>query len=219
MICAALSFNYFLYLIIPAAFLMGSVPFGILFTRNRGIDIRSSGSKNIGATNVLRAAGKAPALMTLAGDILKGVLAVMLCRVIIMNLNFDGQTAEFAATVKDLWMGMAGLAVVLGHMFSVFLSFKGGKGVATGFGVLLVYSPPVAGIMLLVWLFLAFISRYSSLAAIGAVAAMPFMLALFNASGIKITFGILLAVLIIFKHRSNIRNIIAGTESGIGKNN
>ncbi|HDH05582.1 MAG TPA: glycerol-3-phosphate 1-O-acyltransferase [Nitrospirae bacterium] len=219
MICAALSFNYFLYLIIPAAFLMGSVPFGILFTRNRGIDIRSSGSKNIGATNVLRAAGKAPALMTLAGDILKGVLAVMLCRVIIMNLNFDGQTAEFAATVKDLWMGMAGLSVVLGHMFSVFLSFKGGKGVATGFGVLLVYSPPVAGIMLLVWLFLAFISRYSSLAAIGAVAAMPFMLALFNASGIKITFGILLAVLIIFKHRSNIRNIIAGTESRIGKNN
>ena len=219
MICAALSFNYFLYLIIPVAFLLGSVPFGILFTRNRGIDIRSTGSKNIGATNVLRAAGKGPALMTLAGDLLKGALAVMICRVIITNLNLEGQTAEFAATVKDLWMGIAGLAVVLGHMFSVFLSFKGGKGVATGFGVLLVYSPPVAGIMLLVWLSVAFIFRYSSLAAIIAVAAMPLILLLFNASGIKITFGILLAVLIIFKHRSNIRNIIAGTESGIGKKN
>ncbi|GBD96171.1 MAG TPA: glycerol-3-phosphate 1-O-acyltransferase [Nitrospirae bacterium] len=219
MISAALSFNYFLYLIIPAAFLLGSVPFGILFTRSRGIDIRSTGSKNIGATNVLRAAGKAPALMTLAGDLLKGALSVMLCRVIIMNLNLGDQPPEFAVTVEDLWMGIAGLAAVLGHMFSVFLSFKGGKGVATGFGVLLVYSPLVAGIMLLVWLSVAFIFRYSSLAAIIAVAAMPFMLALFKSSAIKITFGILLAVLIIFKHRANIRNIIAGTESGIGKNN
>lgn len=219
MISAAFSFNYFLYLIIPAAFLLGSVPFGILFTRGKGIDIRSTGSKNIGATNVLRAAGKVPALMTLISDLLKGTLAVVLCRAIIMNLNFDDQTAEFAVTVKDLWMGIAGLAAVSGHMFSVFLSFKGGKGVATGFGVLLVYSPAVAGIMLFVWLSVAFIFKYSSLAAISALAAMPFILALFKASAIKITFGILLAVLIIFKHRTNIRNIIAGTESRIGKNN
>jgi len=121
-----------------------------------------------------------------------------------------------ALTIEDLWLGIAGLAAVSGHMFSVFLSFRGGKGVATGFGVMLCYSPATAGLMLIIWILTAVVFRYSSLAALIAVAAMPVILVLLDASIIKIIIGVLIALLIIFKHIPNIRNLIAGTESRIG---
>lgn len=121
MIDAAFLFNPLIYLIVPAAFLMGSVPFGILFTRGSGVDLTSTGSKNIGATNVLRTVGKLPALLTLLCDMLKGILAVYICRVIIDNLDPGGWSPELALTIDDLWLGIAGLAAVSGHMFSLFL--------------------------------------------------------------------------------------------------
>ncbi len=219
MISQAFSVAPILYILIPLSFILGSIPFGILFTKSRGIDLKSTGSKNIGATNVLRAAGKVPALMTLLADMLKGMIPIIICRYIIANADFSRQTPEFYALVKDLWSGIIGLSSVLGHMFSVFLSFKGGKGVATGFGVLLIYSPAVACIILLVWLLTAFIFRYSSLAAIIAVTAMPVIFILLGSSTVKVSIGIILAALIVFKHTTNIKNLLAGTESRIGDKN
>lgn len=216
MILEALSVSPLLYILVPAAFLLGSIPSGIIFTRSKGIDLRSTGSKNIGATNVLRSAGKMPALLTLIGDIIKGAIPVIICKYIVANIDLASQSAELTVTVEDLWPGIVGLSAVLGHMFSVFLSFKGGKGVATGLGVLSAYSPAVAGIMLLVWISAAVIFRISSLAAICAVTAMPVVFILFRASAIKITVGIILAALIIYKHKTNIKNLLAGTESRIG---
>ncbi len=210
MIDAVFSFNLMLYLTIPAAFLLGSIPFGIVFTKSKGIDLTGTGSKNIGATNVLRTAGKLPALLTLICDMLKGTLAVFICKMVITSID-----PGFAAAAGDFWLGIAALAAVSGHMFSVFLSFRGGKGVATGFGVMLVYSPAVAGIMFLVWVSTAIIFRYSSLAAIITVIVMPVVFILFNASMTRVIIGVLLALLIVFKHRSNIMNLIAGTESRI----
>ena len=217
MTCPVLAFNPYLFLLLPAAFISGSVPFGVLFTRGRGIDLRSIGSKNIGATNVLRSAGKIPAVLTLICDMLKGALPLVICRLVIATIYGSMETDVPAAAMEDLWLGAAGLAAVLGHMFSVFLSFRGGKGVATGFGVLLVYSPAVAGTMLLVWILTAIVFRYSSLAAIIAVAVMPLMLFLSGASAVKTGFGVLIAALIIWKHIPNIKKLISGAESKIGK--
>lgn len=216
MIDAAFSFNPLIYLIVPAAFLIGSIPFGILFSKGSGVDLTSTGSKNIGATNVLRTVGKLPAVLTLICDMLKGTVAVFICGVMIESLDPGGWSPELVLTIEDLWLGIAGLAVVSGHMFSVFLSFRGGKGVATGFGAMIFYSPSAAGIMFLAWILTALIFRYSSLAAIVAVASMPVILALLDASTSKIIIGLLLALLIVFKHIPNIKNLVAGTESRIG---
>jgi glycerol-3-phosphate acyltransferase PlsY len=101
-------------------------------------------------------------------------------------------------------------------MFSVFLSFRGGKGVATGFGVLLIYSPAVAGIMLLIWIIVAFIFKYSALAALVAVSAMPIIFIFLDASTVKVSISIILAALIIYKHESNIKNLLGGSEDKIG---
>lgn len=216
MISDALSMNLLLYLLIPAAFLIGSIPFGIIFTRSMGIDITSIGSRNIGATNVLRTAGKTPAVLTLLCDILKGAVPVIVCKYAIAGID-TVSSPELLNVMNDLWPGIVGLSAVLGHMFSVFLGLKGGKGVATGLGVLIVYSPAVAGIMLLVWISVAIIFKYSSLAALVAVSAMPVFLVLLGASHIKLLIGIIIGVLIIYKHKSNIQDLISGTESRIGK--
>lgn len=214
MIHAALSISPVLYVLVPAAFLLGSVPFGILFTRNMDIDLRNTGSKNIGATNVLRSAGKKPALLTLSCDILKGVIPVLICRFIVDNASAEDPV--LVHTAWDLWGGITGFSAVAGHIFSVFLSFKGGKGVATGLGVIAVYSPVSFAVLLIVWMTVAITSKYSSLAAIIAFTALPFVLAFLDASAIKIAFGTCLTVLIVYRHRSNIKSILTGRESKIG---
>lgn len=218
MMHAVLSFNYILYLLVPAAFLLGSIPFGIIFTRSSGVDIRSTGSKNIGATNVLRSAGKIPAVLTLLCDLLKGSAAVLICKIIILKTSIPPDTFDRAGAIEEIWLGIIGLTAVLGHMYSVFLSFRGGKGVATGFGVLLVYSPPVAGITLLIWILVAVTFKYSSLAAIAALGTMPLVFAAFKASVIELVFAGLLAALILYKHKSNISNLMKGKENKIGGN-
>lgn len=196
------SLHPLLYLLIPIAYIIGSVPFGVLVAKVKGIDLQNVGSKNIGATNVLRAVGKGAALVTLLGDSFKGAAAVMLGRVIIGG---------------DFWEGIMGITAVLGHNYSIFLSFKGGKGVATGFGVLAVYSPLYALFSVIIWILTALYTRYSSFAAITAFISLPIIFVLVDASKVKISFAMTLTFLIILKHRDNIKRLLRGTEAKIGE--
>ena len=201
---------FLLYLLVPAAFLMGSIPFGLIYTRGSGVDLRSTGSRNIGATNVLRSVGKVPAILTLLSDGLKGAAPVLICKYLLSMSNPGISDSE-------LWMSAVGLAAVLGHMYSVFLGFKGGKGVATGIGVVAAYSPPVSLILIGIWISVAIVSRYSSLAALTAVSALPVIYIIQGESTIKISFGIILSALIIYKHKANIKSLMSGIEQKIGK--
>jgi glycerol-3-phosphate acyltransferase PlsY len=144
---------------------------------------------------------------------LKGTLAVLICKSVI---SMSSSTPESSVLIEDMWLGITGIAAVLGHMYSLFLSFKGGKGVATGFGVILVYSPAVAGITLIIWILVALTFKYSSLAALIAISTMPILLAAFKSSSIKITIAVILAALVVYKHKSNIKDLMEGNESKIG---
>ena len=179
-------------------YLLGSIPFGLLLTRLAGRgDIRRIGSGNIGATNVLRTGSKTLAALTVLLDVGKGMAAVMIAR----------QWGPEAGLVA------AGCAV-LGHMFPVWLGFRGGKGVATALGVLIPLAWPLALIAGAVWLALALLFHYSSLAAVVAAAAGA-MLAPFVADGTTALVIAGIALLIILRHHANIRRLIAGTESRI----
>ncbi len=179
---------------------LGSIPFGLIFTRFAGLgDVRAIGSGNIGATNVLRTGRKGLAAATLLGDALKGTAAVLIAR----NL---GEGPALAA----------GLGAFLGHLFPVWLGFKGGKGVATFIGVLLAFSPPALGIFAIIWLGLAFALKYSSLAALAASAATPVVLWALGAPAQALLF-LLMGVLLWWKHAPNIRRLASGTEGRIGQ--
>ncbi len=185
-------------------YLIGAIPFGLLFSRLfSSVDVRSVGSGNIGATNVLRASGKKAAVLTLLADCLKGFLPVLAV-----------QSLFHADTVTAL----CGAATVLGHNFPVYLRFKGGKGVATGYGVILATAPWTGLVCLIAWLLTAILWRYSSLAALVSYAVYPIVTVPSPAS--TKAFGILslfLFGLIYYRHRENIRRLIAGTEPKIGK--
>ncbi|MCJ2062454.1 glycerol-3-phosphate 1-O-acyltransferase PlsY [Methylobacterium sp. J-088] len=179
---------------------LGSIPFGLILTRFAGLgDVRSIGSGNIGATNVLRTGRKGLAAATLVGDALKGTAAVLIA----------GQLGEGPALA-------AGLGAFLGHCFPVWLGFKGGKGVAVFIGVLLAFSLPALGIFALIWLGLAFALKYSSLAALVASAATPLALWALGAPAQAVLF-LLLGVLLWWKHAPNIRRLASGTEGRIGQ--
>jgi glycerol-3-phosphate acyltransferase PlsY len=189
--------------LIAIAYLAGSVPFGLLIARLTGnVDLRRVGSGNIGATNVLRAVGKGAAALTLIGDIGKGAAAVMLARGL-------GASSRILAAVA--------LAAVLGHLFPIFLGFRGGKGVATTLGVVLAAMPVVGGLLLLVWLLVAVVWRYSSLAALAAAAALPALAWLVDGRPVMVLFGALSAALIFWRHRENIGRLRHGTEGKIGQ--
>lgn len=191
-----------LFLFISLSFVLGSIPVGQIIARIKGLDLRKAGSGNIGATNALRVMGKTPAILTMLGDVIKGVAAVAEA-----GHFFSGDPAM---------VGITGLSVIAGHIFSIFLGFKGGKGVATGFGVILVYSPKVALITLLIWLATAFITRYSSLGAIVAVVLLPVNLYLFDFNREKLIISIMITVLLMIRHFDNIGRLLKGTESRIG---
>jgi glycerol-3-phosphate acyltransferase PlsY len=180
--------------------LLGSIPFGLLLTRvSGGPDIRSIGSGNIGATNVLRTGRKGLAAATLLCDIFKGTLAVLV-------------TAYFAS--HDMAI-VAGFAAFIGHLFPAWLKFKGGKGVATYIGVLIGLAWPAALVFIALWLAVAGISRYSSLAALVASAATPLALWFLSAPNVALLFLVMTALLWIM-HRANISRLMAGTEGKIG---
>ena len=182
-------------------YLFGSIPFGLILTRLAGGgDIRAVGSGNIGATNVLRTGRKGLAAATLLGDMLKGTAAVLLAG------HFAGPQAAMAAA----------LGAFLGHLFPVWLKFKGGKGVATYIGVLLGLFWPAALAFCAIWLLTAFTSRYSSLSALAASALTPALLWWFGHLPLAALF-LLLTLLLWWKHRPNITRLMSGTESRIGK--
>jgi glycerol-3-phosphate acyltransferase PlsY len=182
-------------------YLFGSIPFGLLLTRLAGLgDIREIGSGNIGATNVLRTGSKGLAAATLLLDAAKGAFAVGLFRYL-------------GPPDAAIW---AGLGAVIGHLFPVWLGFKGGKGLATGLGVLLTTSWPVGLVSCAVWLVVAGLGRFSSLAALATMVAAP-VAALFLADGKVAWLALAIAVLVIARHRENIRRLLAGTEPRIGQ--
>lgn len=185
-----------------SGYLLGSVPFAVIVSRVfRLADPRSFGSGNPGATNVLRSGHKLAALLTLLGDAAKGWFAMFIATIV-----GAGETAIAAA----------GLAAFLGHVFPCTLRFKGGKGVATALGVLLGFSGVLAGITASIWLGVAAITRYSSLAALAAAAAAPFVTWwLLGKAEITLTVALMCAVLI-YRHKSNIMKLVAGTEGRIG---
>jgi glycerol-3-phosphate acyltransferase PlsY len=168
--------------------------------RIKGVDLKNAGSGNIGATNVLRTTGKGAALLTLMGDSLKGVFAVLIAR------YFDAGV---------LFEGLAGLSAVLGHNFSLFLKFRGGKGVATSLGVLMIYSPQTGLFTIIIWLMTVLITRYSSLGALVSFGLLP-LSALVLDSREKMPVLLALTVLIFIRHRDNIKRIIQGTEPRVG---
>ena len=199
--------NYqIIVLAVMAAYLLGSVPFAILSSRLFGLaDPRSYGSKNPGATNVLRSGNKQAALVTLVGDSAKGALAVILAQVYGSPI---GLGASFVVLVS--------LAVFLGHIYQVFLRFKGGKGVATAAGILLALDPMLGLATLATWLLVAFASRYSSLAALVAAFAAPLYAFLMWGRDTSLWAVAIIAIVLIGKHWANLQRLMAGTEPKIG---
>ena len=192
------------WILVIFAYLLGSVPSGVVVARLMGgTDPRSGGSGNIGATNVLRTLGKKAAVATLAGDALKGVIPVLIARALLP----EGSSAVY----------LVAMAAILGHDFSFLLSFKGGKGVATTFGALIALSPTVAVLCVATWLSVVVVTRYSSAGALSAASVSP-LFALFVAkNGAFALFCVAAAALLIFLHRENIARLMAGTESRVGQ--
>lgn len=182
-----------------AGYLLGSIPFGLLLTRIAGLgDVRAIGSGNIGATNVLRTGNKGLAALTLAADLLKGTAAALI------GLQWGPDTGI-----------LAGLGAFVGHLAPVWLKFRGGKGVATYIGVLLGLFWPVAVAFCGLWLLIAAASRYSSMAALGAAAATPALLAYFGQWQVMELF-VLMTALVYVRHWTNISRLVRGKESKIG---
>jgi glycerol-3-phosphate acyltransferase PlsY len=197
---------------IVVAYLLGSIPFGFLLVKyifTQGEDIRRMGSGGIGATNVTRRAGRIAGLLTYFLDMGKGALAVMLMRVISGDDYF--------------WVGAAAIAVILGHMFPIFLGFRGGKGVATGAGVFMMLAPYSLLMSLVLWAIVVYLSRYVSLGSIIAAAAIPLWTLIYygllrSDPHLKamITIAIIGGALVVAKHHDNIKRLARGTENKIG---
>lgn len=183
------------------AFILGSIPFGIIIAKAKGIDLKKVGSGNIGATNVLRSLGKWPALLTVLGDMLKGTAAVAVGR-------YFG--------LGPIYEGLIGLTAIIGHNFSLFLKFGGGKGVATSLGVLVIYAPKIALFTLVIWFVVVIFTRYSSLGALVSLGLLPINILLFDDKR-KLLPAILITVLTFIRHKDNIRRLIKGTERKIGQ--
>ncbi|NMA92860.1 MAG: glycerol-3-phosphate 1-O-acyltransferase PlsY [Firmicutes bacterium] len=192
------------YLSVILAYLLGSIPFGYLAGRLlRREDIRDYGSGNIGATNVMRLLGPATALLVLALDVGKGAAAVLLAR---------------SLTGQEYFWWMAALAVLVGHCWPLFLGFKGGKGTATGLGILLVLvKAPIWGIILILAGIVIALTRYVSLVSITAAVSFPILLWLFRYAPAYICFGVVIGALVVVRHQANIRRLINGTESRLGQ--
>ena len=185
-------------LLILGAYLLGSIPTGLLLARAAGVDIRTTGSGNIGATNVYRTLGRSVGILTLVGDCLKGLIPVLVVRYLDLG---------------DVMIAAVGTAAFLGHVYTVFLGFKGGKGVATALGVFLGVSPAGVGIAVVIFIAVVAAFRYISLGSITAAAALPFIITLLDRRPPIIAMTAVIALLVIWKHRENIARLREGTES------
>jgi glycerol-3-phosphate acyltransferase PlsY len=185
------------------AYLIGSVSFGILASKLFNIaDPRTMGSKNPGATNVMRQGNKVAAIFTLLGDMLKATILLLIAK-------FYG--------VSDSLIVLISIAVMLGHVYPIYYQFKGGKGVATALGILLGISPVLALLVFIIWIIIFFIWKFSSLAAIGATLSSPIIALWIGLSNQLVFLMCILSLIILVRHKSNIKNLLNGTESGFKK--
>jgi glycerol-3-phosphate acyltransferase PlsY len=184
-----------------ASYLVGAIPFGLVIGKMVGIDVRQQGSRNIGATNVSRLLGKKLGFLTLILDVLKGLLPMVAASALL------GESEG-----RDLYICGCGVFAVLGHMFPVYLGFKGGKGVATGLGVFLFLSPVVILISLVVFVAVVSLSGFVSAGSLLASALVPLWLFLLGGGKVKIITAAIIAVLIWFKHHENISRLVRGEE-------
>ncbi|NPV92198.1 MAG: glycerol-3-phosphate 1-O-acyltransferase PlsY [Firmicutes bacterium] len=183
------------------AYLLGSIPCGYLVGRwFKGLDIRKHGSGNIGTTNAFRILGPGPGALVLLGDVLKGLIAVLVAE------YFTSETVAL----------FAGLVAIAGHSWPIYLGFKGGRGVATGAGVILALSPLGVLLLLLIWVLTILITRYVSVGSILAAAAAPFVLGFVEQSWLLAFFGLLAGAGVIYRHKANIERLKRGTEPKVG---
>ena len=189
--------------LVPLGYLFGSIPFGLLIAKaSKGMDVRRVGSGNIGATNVLRVAGSGPAAATLALDMLKGWAPVALAQ---------------ALKGPEVLVAAVALAAFLGHLYPLFLGFRGGKGVATFLGILLALCAKAALLIVAVWLLTAALIRYSSVAALVASAVSPLLVWLLDGRPPYVALTAALFGFILIRHRENLRRLLAGEEGKIGQ--
>jgi glycerol-3-phosphate acyltransferase PlsY len=185
-------------IVIGTAYLIGSIPTGLLLGKAYGIDVRNEGSGNIGATNLYRTVGRKIGIITLIGDCLKGLLPVLM-------VKSSSLPSEYAA-----WVG---LAAFCGHVFSVFLKFKGGKGVATALGVFLALAPLAVAIAIALFAAMMTVWRYVSLGSISAAAVMPVAVYLLGGSRQIVIVTMVIALIVIIRHHENIGRLLSGRES------
>ena len=192
--------------IMVACYLLGGIPFGVMIGKLfKGIDIRDFGSGNIGFTNVYRTLGAGPALLVFITDTAKGLVAVLLCR---------------AFGLSDYWIVSGALLSVIGHCFSVFLGFKGGKGVATSLGVIIGLNWVIAAVALGIWVVLVALTRYISVASIVATVSVPAQMVLWKSMNVPVayrTLACVAAAAILLRHVSNIKRLVNGTEPRFGQ--
>ena len=201
-------FLHYIWLI-PLAYALGSISFAVVVSKAMGLpDPYTHGSKNPGATNVLRTGNKLAAVLTLLGDAAKGWVAVTIARAVL---------GDPASESNNLLLGLVTIAVFLGHLYPIFHGFKGGKGVATAAGILFAISSVLGLATLGTWLIVAFFMRYSSLAALSAATFAPlYFTFLFGLQPMGLAI-LVMSLLLIYRHRSNIRNLMNGTETRLAK--
>jgi acyl phosphate:glycerol-3-phosphate acyltransferase len=185
-------------ILVIASYLLGSVPTGLLLGKALGVDIRATGSGNIGATNVYRTLGRSVGIITLVGDCIKGLIPVLAARWL---------------GLPDIWVAAAGFAAFFGHVYTIFLCFKGGKGVATALGVFLGTAPLAVLVAFGVFVIVLWKWRYVSLASMSAAAAMPLLVAAMDRRPLFISMTLLIAIMVVWNHRENIRRLKAGSEN------
>jgi glycerol-3-phosphate acyltransferase PlsY len=182
--------------VVVVAYLLGSIPFAYLAGRTQGIDIRTVGSKNVGASNVFRELGRGIGVTVMALDIAKGLVAVLIAN----------------SETSSPWPLVAAAAAIVGHVFPVWLRFKGGKGVAVAGGAMIGLVPLPAVIVLILWVIVVAVTRYVSVASIVAAAVFPFLVLGFGAPWPTVVFAVLAAIMVIVRHRANIQRLLRGQE-------
>jgi glycerol-3-phosphate acyltransferase PlsY len=200
--------------LVVSAYLIGSIPFSFLVVKLfSGKDVREHGSRNVGATNVARTAGKLPGVLALLLDIAKGWGAVAIAKMLVVRHDWPIHVGALPWQSREMWIALAGLIAVLAHMFPVWLRFHGGKGVATATGVYLALDPRVVAALLIVFVIVALVFRYISLASIVTAAAAPLLFRfLAQAPYWRVLMSIAIAFAIIAKHHENIARMARGTE-------
>lgn len=208
-------------IVVAASYLIGSIPFSFIVARlMSGTDIREQGSRNVGATNVLRTAGKAAGIIALLLDLSKGYAAVALAEYLVMRSDWPIAAAQSGGPIqsREFWIALAGLIAIIGHMFPVWLRFHGGKGVATATGVFLALGPVVIAAAAIVFLIVLITTRFVSLASMFAAASVPIFFHFLQPAAPfwRVVVSIVIAIIVIVKHHSNIARLVNGTERRMG---